>query len=255
MVLTVASLTFGDSVRRGPVWAVVALVAVLMLSLRYLSLFAFGEETKLLLELGVTNLLAGGALLAVLAAAPVSKLAAVSAADRVLLTRPTHRLLIPVGRWMGVIGVVIVGYVVWIITLAIALSWFASSERSIFLLDGQTTVLDELRRLIGPVALALLHSLVMCAAAIAASARASFLATFAVVGGVMIAGVALPSFAQGTAAEPLFSAILPDLTLHQPGAALYAERVSAAWLGGAAIQAFAVALLLLMVGSWMQRPQ
>lgn len=257
--LTVAGMTFRDCFRRGSVVALVAIVAAMMLSLRYFVVFGFGEETRLLQELGLSNLLLGGALLAALCAAPVARASAIRAADLVVQTRPIHPLALPLGRWIGIMLVVLCADLLWSLLLAAALAWFASGERTIFLLNGPTSVPSELARMALPAMLVFCHSMLMCAVAVAASVRAGFVATLVAVGLAMMVGVMVPGFVSGSAGgsggvlETLVSTVIPDLRLLLPGNTLYPDNLPTGWLLGAAIQTLAICGLLMLAAVWRMR--
>jgi hypothetical protein len=257
--LTVAGVTFRDCIRRGSVLALVALVAAMMVSLRYFVVFGFGEETRLLQELGLSNLLLGGALLAALCAAPVAKSGAIRAADLVVQTRPVPAMVLPLGRWVGILMVVLCADLLWSLLLAGSLAWFASAERGIFLMNGPTTVSGELSRMVLPALLVFGHSMLMGAVAVAASVRAGFVATLVAVGIAMVVGVMIPGFVSesaggaGGVVEAVVGAVIPDLRLLLPGNTLYPDRLPTGWLTGAAIQTMAVCGLLMLVAAWRIR--
>jgi len=259
--MAVAGVTFLDCIRRGSVLALVALVAVLMLSLRWFVVFGFGEETRLLQELGLSNLLMGGALLGALCAAPVAKASAVRAADMVVLTRPLPAIALPLGRWLGIVGVVLCADLVWAAVLGWALAWFASAETGIFLMNGPTTVGGEIGRMAVPAALVLCHSMLMCAVAVLASARAAFIPTLVSVAAAMVVGVLVPGFLAGAtggageAVGAVVGAVVPDLRLLLPGNTLAMDVLPSTWIAGAAMQTLAITALVLVAAGWRLRPR
>ena len=238
-----------DCSRRGSLILLLLVGVALTLALRWLCAFALGEELSLLEELGLSNLALGGALAAILCAAPVNRASAVAAADRALTTRAIGPLTLPFARWLGGSLILAGMTAVWLLALGIALAWFAADEPTLFSMSRETTVAREIPILISGALVVLFQSIMLAGLAVAAAARGGMVAAALAVLGVLVAGVLLPDAAAAKDAPVLLKALafaLPDLRLHFPAENLAGEAMIAGRLSGCALQAlgYGVAAIL-----------
>jgi hypothetical protein len=226
-LLAIAQTTARDCSRRGSLMLVLAAGCSLMLMLRYTVLYGLGDELALFREYAAANLAICGALAAILCAVPVSRAGAVAAADAVVATRPLGSWVLPVGRWMGTVGLITGMFAVWCLFLYFALAWYASGEPALFVMNGETTPLRELLSLLPAAGLALMQTALLAAVAVAAAPGGMAAAALSVLG-LLVAGVLVPSAAEHAGGFAAAAAqVLPDL---RPFSAVEAAHGTAAGL-------------------------
>ena len=256
-VLAIAQASARDCARRGSLILVLALGCVFMLALRYTAVYAFGEELNLLLEFGLSNLVIGGALVAILCAVPVSRSSTILAADRALITRAVPRASLTLGRFLGTALVMGGMFAVWATFFAIAIIWFGSAESSLFSMARKTNIGAELRGIVLPVLLVYLQSLMLAGFAIAAASRASMLATTSVVISVLVLGILIPDWASAENAGVVIQSlawVVPDLRPYSLTETLYGDgNLDAAWIVGSGMSAIGYALVAVLVAGSVER--
>ena len=114
-LLTITRNTFLESIRQ-PVFAVVTLVGVLILSMTPSIIgYTFQDDTKFLIDISMSTIMLLSTLLAAFAASSVLSNEIENRTVLMTVSKPVPRPIFVLGKYLGVIGAVGLGF--WVLTL------------------------------------------------------------------------------------------------------------------------------------------
>lgn len=132
--LAIGANTFRESIRQPVYWAVIALTTALIILSTLFAGFALGEESKLVRDAGLTSITIAGLLLAIFLSSSVVADEIDKRTALTVLCKPVRRFQFILGKYLGIAGAVLVGYLLLTAVLLLAVWWYESPVKHVSLI-------------------------------------------------------------------------------------------------------------------------
>lgn len=120
-IYAIAANTFKEGVRQPVFYLLVGLGTVLMLLSVYFTLFSFGEEDKLVMDMGLATIALFGLIIALFTSSGVIADEIEKKTVLTVLCKPVNRFQFVLGKFLGIVGAALVAMLILAVALSFAL--------------------------------------------------------------------------------------------------------------------------------------